>query len=359
VHYVCVYYPGGLPYPSNTGYFGSSRPYWGLIGFYVLQQYENQGYGPCGATKAESTIRTDFADGPVVIGDVDKNGINEYIVIGNTYYCDYNEDPAFNGVHIVNADRTRWKNTTLGFDWDAIPNPATGPPVALGEYYTVIQDNQNNAALGDIDGDGYLEIVYPSYDGKMHAYWLDKTEHFSWPFNLATLSTKSAIVFASEPILVDIDNDGKVEVIFGTWTELTSLDWGYIVILNYDGTINISVQLPIPQSCVTHPTSCDKWNGVMAAPTIFNIDTDPNYEVIMLSVFSGTLAYRLPNSASARIVWGTGRGNFQRTASVTLPTVGAGTPPSPHKNPASVLSPLSVLLQLCLVLCMLVVYSLW
>ena len=35
----------------------------------------------------------------------------------------------------------------------------------MGQYST-IEDNQNNPALGDIDNDGNLEIVYPSYDGK-------------------------------------------------------------------------------------------------------------------------------------------------------------------------------------------------
>jgi len=52
------------------------------VGFYINQTFENLGYGPCTSSKATSTIRTDFANGPVVIGDVDKNGVNEYIVVG-------------------------------------------------------------------------------------------------------------------------------------------------------------------------------------------------------------------------------------------------------------------------------------
>ena len=26
------------------------------------------------------------------------------------------------------------------------------------------------------------EILYSSYDGRVHAYWLDKTEHGNWPY---------------------------------------------------------------------------------------------------------------------------------------------------------------------------------
>ena len=28
------------------------------------------------------------------------------------------------------------------------------------------------------------EVLFASYDGKMHAYWLDKTEHGSWPYKI-------------------------------------------------------------------------------------------------------------------------------------------------------------------------------
>jgi len=29
-----------------------------------------------------------------------------------------------------------------------------------------------------------MEIVYSSYDGRVHAFWLDKTEHGNWPYSV-------------------------------------------------------------------------------------------------------------------------------------------------------------------------------
>ena len=36
-------------------------------------------------------------------------------------------------------------------------------------------------AANDLDGDGREEILLPSYDGKLHAWWLDKAEHGACP----------------------------------------------------------------------------------------------------------------------------------------------------------------------------------
>ena len=60
--------------------------------------------------------------------------------------------------------------------------PANAAP--LSEDYNVIENNVPNPVVVDLDGDGQKEILYPSYDGRVHAYWLDKTEHGSWPFEV-------------------------------------------------------------------------------------------------------------------------------------------------------------------------------
>ncbi len=82
---------------------------------------------------------------------------------------------------VLKLDRTRWSGS--GFDWTAIPvpGPGSGP---RSEDYNVIETAVPNPVAADLDGDGRLEILFPSYDGKLHAYWLDKTEHGSWPYTV-------------------------------------------------------------------------------------------------------------------------------------------------------------------------------
>ena len=36
----------------------------------------------------------------------------------------------------------------------------------------------------DLDGDGKKEILTSSFDGKLHCYWLDRTEHGNWPYSV-------------------------------------------------------------------------------------------------------------------------------------------------------------------------------
>jgi hypothetical protein len=52
------------------------------------------------------------------------------------------------------------------------------------------------------------------------------------------------------------------------------------------------------------------WNGASAAPTLADIDGD--LEVVLNTAQSGFVAYDLPGTAGAQILWGTGRGNYWR-----------------------------------------------
>jgi hypothetical protein len=208
--------------------------------------------------------------------------------------------------YILNRDRSRWAYGP--YDWTDLPVPdASADPLA--EDYNQIETAVPNPVVADLDNDGWREILYPSYDGRLHAYWLDKTEHGSWPYEV-TIPAQGYIRFASEPAVVDIDNDGLAEVIFTTWTEKDSDARGQLVIVSAAGSLLHAVNLP---------DSGDDWDGAMAAPTVANIDADADYEVVVGTAHTGLVAYDLPNSANARILWGTGRGTYLR----------AGTPPVP------------------------------
>ena len=223
------------------------------------------------------------------------------VVTGNVYDCAIGHPPGkYNGVYLFNADRSRFN--AGGFDWRTPPID-TGAP--LSEDYNVIENNQPNPVVADLDGDGLLEIIYASYDGKVHAFWLDKTEHYNWPY---AVYTGGAFRFGSEPVVADLDNDGKAEVIFTSWPQKGDNRTGRLHILSYQGNVVHEIDLPAPFS--------GNWNGGLAAPTLANIDADPDLELVLLTAHSGLVAYDLPGTANARILWGTGRGNYQRTGSL-------------------------------------------
>jgi len=167
-----------------------------------------------------------------------------------------------------------------------------------------------NPVAVDLDGDNFREILYESYDGRLHAYWLDRTEHGSWPYRIKN-AAEGFIRFGSEPAIVDLDNDGKAEVIVTTWTQKGSNAGGQLLILNWNGTLLHAVDLPRAEG--------ENWDGAMAAPTVANIDADADLEVVIGTAHTGLAAYDLPGSSNARILWGTGRGTYLR----------AGTPSSP------------------------------
>jgi uncharacterized repeat protein (TIGR01451 family) len=148
------------------------------------------------------------------------------------------------------------------------------------------------------------EIIYASYDGRVHAFWLDKTEHGNWPYSVYN-PAEGFYRFASEPVIADLDNNGYAEVIFTSWTQKGSHYTGKLHILDYLGNPIYEVSLP-------DAFGGGDWNGALPAPTLANIDSDPDLEVVLLTANSGIVAYDLPGTADAYILWGTGRGDYQR-----------------------------------------------
>jgi uncharacterized repeat protein (TIGR01451 family) len=301
VHYICAYQGDGTQIPANAIYGDKG---WGLVGVWESLATELRGWGACNGVREES-YRTNFADGPSVIADVNGDGLVEVVATGNVYDCSAGYPPSkYDGVYVFNADRSRFN--AAGFDWRSVPVD-TGAP--LSEDYNVIESAEPNAAVADLDGDGLKEIIYASYDGRMHAFWLDKTEHGNWPYSVYNPSD-GFYRFASEPVIADLDNNGYAEVIFTSWTQKGSYHSGKLHILDYLGNPIYEVNLP-------DAFGGADWNGALPAPTLANIDSDADLEVVLLTANSGVVAYELPGTADATILWGTGRGDYQRDGSLT------------------------------------------
>ncbi len=321
VHYICAYTPNGEPIDAGPIYGDKA---WGAVGIWESLGTELRGWGQCNGVREES-YRTNFAHGAAVIADVDADGVNEVIATGNVYDCDVGHPPGkYNGVYIFNSDRTRYQSN--GFDWRAVPVD-TGAP--LSEDYHTIESVQPNPVVADLDGvDGLQEILFASYDGRVHAFWLDKTEHGNWPFEVYDANL-GYFQFASEPVVADLDNDGKAEVLFTSWTQKGSNQTGKLYIVDHNGNEVFAVDLPAAYGS-------PDWNGALPAPTLANIDQDADLEVVINTAHSGFVAYDLPDTAQARVLWGTGRGNVLRSGTPQAEASTVQVASIPNNNTSSV-----------------------
>jgi hypothetical protein len=297
---ISSYKPDGNQLFTNLiyhGHPGHDMNFWGEVPFYVDLVYETRGWGPC---YDEFTARANFAQGPANVVDVNGDGAREVVVVGNVHNC--NTDPytnLYNTPFILNADRSRFN--AGGFDWTTIP-ANTGVP--LSDDFNVIESAQPNPVTVDLDGDGRAEILFASSDGRMHCFWLDKTEKGNWPYSVY-IPAEGYYRFASEPVVADLDNDGYAEVIFASWTQKGSDATGKLHILDYMGHVLHEVDLPPAFGGAN-------WNGSLATPTLADIDGDGELEAVLNTAHSGFVAYDLPGTANARVLWGTGRGSYLR-----------------------------------------------
>ena len=293
-HYITALRPDGGQLPASTIY-GPGKV-WSQVGVHVDHAVDLRGYANCGTEH-----RPNFANAAPATGDLDGDGTLELVVPGDVYNCAVGdpEGDLYYLPWVLKGDRTRW--AAGPYDWTTLPAPAPGSG-PLSQDYTRIENIAVNAVLADLDGDGTREILYPSYDGRLHAYWLDKTRRGAWPFDVPGAGTR----FASEPAVADLDNDGRAEVIFTSWPEKGAGRVGQLHILDWQGNQLHAVNLPAPGAGAS-------WNGGLGAPTLANLDADPDLEVVVGTSHSGAVAYDLPGSAGARVLWGTGRGGPMRT----------------------------------------------
>ncbi|MFO7632567.1 MAG: VCBS repeat-containing protein, partial [Caldilinea sp.] len=298
-HYITALDRDGNQLPAHSRYDNinpKGPKVWSQVGVHVDDAVDLRGYANCGVEH-----RPNFANSAPAIADLDGDGVREIVVVGNVYDCGATPYRSlYEMPFIFNADRSRWQAD--GYGWTTIPTP-DDKAAPLSEDYNMIESAPPNPVIADLDGDGVPEILHASYDGRLHAWWLDKTQQGAWPYSVYD-PAEGFFRFASEPIVVDLDNDGKAEVIFTSWPEKGEGRTGRLHILDALGEALFEIDLP--------PSRTGGWNGGLAAPTIANIDADLDYELVINTVQSGVVAYDLPGTAGARILWGTGRGSYLR-----------------------------------------------
>lgn len=122
----------------------------------------------------------------VALADIDADGFNDIVYLAG------NKTLSANGViHVCRQDGT----------------PCAGWPVTLAGFS---QGLYGSPAVGDLDGDGRLDIVVLTLKNVVCVYRHDGTQAAGWPVTLASGSTSSG-----GPGLADVDHDGALEVTVG------------------------------------------------------------------------------------------------------------------------------------------------
>ena len=190
---------------------------------------------------------------------------------------------------------------------------AEGWPFWLDRSLVIGMGDSNNAydygffgapALGDLDGDGDLEIVIGSMDAYVHVFHHDGTPLDGWPIELrheydffGELTSNGARIISS-PAIGDIDGDGFLEIAIGT-NQKQGGTYGLGYVLSHDGEIEPGW----PISAFGAYTNALPFvgEGVPGSPAICDVDGDGTMEVAMHTIADPGRLYTFDGQEFARL----------------------------------------------------------
>jgi uncharacterized membrane protein len=178
------------------------------------------------------------------------------------HFPDLGEGPHVVQVHVpstarvdaFNVNPANFASHTPVVEWRDI-TPKTSLTTTYGTGFA------SSIAIGDLSGDGTVELVAPGLNGRLYVYRGDGGPVGGSPI----LWTSDLVGPAAEPALADLDDDGKAEIVVsgknGTFafTHSGALLWQNPNVVSY------------------YPNESFGWGG----PTVGNLDLDPAPEVVI------------------------------------------------------------------------------
>ena len=232
-------------------------------------------------------IHFDTTWGSPSLYDVDNDGREEVFIGGDASPGPNPEDSKLMGGRFRVLD---WNNGTVSERY---------PPIERNDIF------MSSSVIGDIDGDGRVEVIVGggiSENASARQVWAFHADDGSM---LPGFPVQLTQVIFSSPALGDVDGDGEIEIVIHSMSD--GSDSGLISVIENDGTIKWQVdglEGDFPGAVVSY----------LASPIIIDADGDGGLDIVSQSniftfVVDGADGHRLPGGRLNRDeTWGSAGG---------------------------------------------------
>ncbi len=280
----------GRAFDCDSG-FNKRTKFLGVRGMHDFAEAQ-QGY----ADDESTALQAHHTNTAPAIVDIDGDGEGELLYVASVQNAAQDNREQGVALWALNHDGTRPAG------WET--------PLHISGYLSGLWDYGNNnivaitnqVSVADIDPDkAGPEFVFAGFDGAIHA--VDSKQNILWSVTYTT----SDVVATGGVVIADLNQDGSPEVVFNTYS--TQQDAGELFVLDAGGNLLHRIALPK--------------RGAMPVPTIADADGDGTLDIVVSLKDGGdnepqVLVYSVAGSADNCVLWGTGRGNYERSGYVVL-----------------------------------------